>query len=257
MKMLKHIVWVIVAFALSGCEPSTQVTAAQQKPAAAPKAVPSKHTTEPELRVNIPPPPAWFGDGKGVTVVDDLTKKNFYVVLDGSGSMNESIGREVKIVSAKAAVKRFASKVPADANLGLLAFDGKGTSERVPLGTGNRPFFHQKVDEVDTRSGTPLRSAITKAYEHIKAQAAKQLGYGEYHLVIVTDGEAEAGEDPRSIVNDILARSPVVIHTIGFGIGEGHSLNQKGRVFYKAANDAKALERGLEGVLAEADSFSR
>ena len=82
------------------------------------------------------------------------------------------------------------------------------------------------------------------------------MGYGEYHLVIVTDGEANDGEDPREAVDALLAKSPVVLHTIGFCIGETHSLNQKGRVFYQSADNPEELRKGLTDVLAEATSFN-
>jgi hypothetical protein len=73
--------------------------------------------------------------------------------------------------------------------------------------------------------------------------------------VIVTDGEASGGEDPTKVVNKILKRSPVIIHTIGFCIGEDHSLNQHGRILYKAANNPGDLRKGLQNVLAESPTF--
>ena len=54
----------------------------------------------------------------------------------------------------------------------------------------------------------------------------------------------------------LLAESPVVIHTIGFCIGEKHSLNQPGRIDYRAADDPVALARGLSAVLAESPDFT-
>jgi hypothetical protein len=86
-------------------------------------------------------------------------------------------------------------------------------------------------------------------------RAAAQLGYGEYHLVVVTDGEANQGEDPRAIVDVITRKSPIVVHTIGFCIGQNHSLNQPGKTVYRAADNPEDLERGLAEVLAEAPSF--
>ena len=103
---------------------------------------------------------------------------------------------------------------------------------------------------------TPLRSALTQARGKIEAQARRQLGYGEYHLVVVTDGEALPNEDPRAIVNSIIAATPIVLHTIGFCIDAKHSLNQPGRILYRQANDLDELKKGLQNVLAEAPSFT-
>jgi hypothetical protein len=94
------------------------------------------------------------------------------------------------------------------------------------------------------------------ARSKIEYQARRQLGYGEYHMVVVTDGEASRYEDPRSIVDSIIATTPIVLHTIGFCIDARHSLNQPGRILYRQANDLEGLRKGLQDVLAEAPRFT-
>lgn len=188
----------------------------------------------------------------------DLFAANYYVVLDASGSMNEvacSAGQR-KIEAAQQALAAFAASVPPDANLGLALFEERGLGERVPLGTANREAFGLAVEQAIAGGGTPLRSAIELAYARLTDQAQRQLGYGEYHLVVVTDGHASSGQEPRAVVDTLLAQSPVVLHTIGFCIGEHHALNQPGRTYYRAADDPQALRQGLDAVLAEAPSFS-
>lgn len=188
----------------------------------------------------------------------DLAASNYYIVLDGSGSMRRSgcSADTNKITAALAALERFVGTVPADANLGLAVFDDKRLSERVPLATGNRPAFLAALRNVAVDGGTPLRSAIALGYGQLTAQAQRQLGYGEYHLVVVTDGNPDpSSEDPTAIVEEILTQSPVVLHTIGFCIGTDHVLNQPGRSYYMAANDPSQLDSGLSSVLAESPSF--
>jgi len=203
-------------------------------------------------------PPLPEGRTEGTAAGERLLAANYYVVLDASGSMNEvacSAGRR-KIEAAQDALAAFASSVPPTANLGLAVFENRGLAERVPLGVGNRDAFNQGVTRVVAGAGTPLRSAIELGYRRLTSQGQRQLGYGEYHLVVVTDGHASDGQDPREIVNKLLSESPVVLHTIGFCIGERHALNQPGRSYYRAADDPEALRRGLDAVLAEAPSFS-
>ena len=201
---------------------------------------------------------AWPPPGKADRIAADLTMRNFYVVFDGSGSMNERAcqGDGRKIDQAKAALAVFAKAAPRNANIGLLVFDNKGISERAPLALDNRDEFMRQINAVQPSGGTPLSSAITQARQRLEEQARRQYGYGEYNLVVVTDGEANAGQDPRGAVNDLLARSPIVLHTIGFCISANHSLNQKGRTVYRAANDRAEIERGLEAVLAESPKFT-
>ena len=203
--------------------------------------------------------PAWPpAKDERTAVAADLFAKNYYVVLDASGSMNEKScnGDQAKIRAAKDALKAFVENVPASANLGLLVFDGRGVNEWLPLGLNNRPSFLQQLDGVRANASTPLRAAITAAYSKLQGQGARQLGYGEYHLVIVTDGHADQGQDPTAIVNKIIGESPVVVQTIGFCIGAKHALNQAGRTMYREANNVEDLRQGLAEVLAEAPQFA-
>jgi hypothetical protein len=229
----------------------TQSDPVSAPPASAPggKAAAAQRTLTPSW------PPARDKSG---AVSGDLFAKNYYIVLDGSGSMAERAcsGEQSKMQAAKAALVAFAQSLPADANLGLQIFDDRGVKERLPLGTDNREQFVSLVNQARANGGTPLRDSVRQAYSKLLDQGAKQLGYGEYHLVIVTDGEANSGQEPTQVVDMLLKESPVVLHTIGFCIGTDHSLNQPGRTIYKAADNPQQLRQGLSDVLGEAPQFS-
>ncbi|MFA5939773.1 MAG: vWA domain-containing protein [Sinimarinibacterium sp.] len=234
-----------------------QSTSTGQSPSTVPEAAPvpqSVTASEASGAASVWPPLA----DEGIVPAADLGASNYYIVLDGSGSMRRTgcSADTNKITAALAALERFVGTVPADANLGLAVFDDKHLSERVPLATGNRPAFLAALRNVAVDGGTPLRSAITLGYGQLTTQAQRQLGYGEYHLVVVTDGNPDpSSEDPTSVVEAILTESPVVLHTIGFCIGTNHVLNQPGRSYYMAANDPSQLDSGLSSVLAESPSF--
>ena len=157
-----------------------------------------------------------------------------------------------KFEVAKVAVQKFIKSIPSDVNVGLVRLNAGMVVE---LGTGNRDALMRAVEEIDSSGGTPLKSSMQKAYEVLTRQGQRQLGYGMYRLVMVTDGEANLGEDPQYVVSVITSNSPVIIHTIGFCIGPDHSLNQPGRTYYAEANSPEELKRGLESVLAEAPTF--
>jgi Ca-activated chloride channel family protein len=234
----------IAAFGLCSCGDDRRSASPKESSAAPAPAVPAK--------------PAWPPIGEGQRLSANPLARNYYIVFDASGSMSETrcADGHTKIDAAKMAIAAFADSLPADANLGLLAFDGAGIRERLPLEHAGRAEIRSVVDNIYPGGVTPLRSAIAKAYEAITEQGKRQLGYGEYHLVVVTDGEFNPNsENPADVVEQILGRSPVVIHTIGFCIGVQHSLNQEGRTFYKAANNPDELKRGLDDVLAESPSF--
>ena len=185
---------------------------------------------------------------------------NYYIVLDGSGSMSRrecsGDGDSRKIEVAIDSVRRFVAAIPAGANVGLAVFDRKDLSERVPIGANNREAISQALTRVRAGESTPLKSAIRLAFDKLTDQASAQLGYGEYHLVVVTDGKPDPqSEDPSKAVREILATSPVVLHTVGFCIDSDHVLNQPGRTYYTAASNPEELQRGLQSVLAEAPNF--
>lgn len=195
----------------------------------------------------------------GVSLAENLTASNYYLVLDGSGSMADAkcSGDMTKMQAAKQAVSAFITQIPETALMGLVVFDTRGTSERVMLGSNNRQRMLNEISAVSADGGTPLRSSIKHAYQSLEQQAKKQLGYGDYHLVVITDGEASSKQEPDQVVDEILSSSPVVVHTIGFCISGGHSLNQPGRIDYKQANDPDSLRQGLEAVLAESPDFQQ
>jgi Ca-activated chloride channel family protein len=243
---------VAAALVLGGCDDSKPPA----KPAAAPEIPKGPVSTRP-LTPSWPVAAPAKSDQASVSG-DLLFARNYYVVLDASGSMTERgcSGDLAKIDAARNALAAFAESLPADANLGLQVFDARGVREQIPLAAGNRDKFKSVLASVRAGGGTPLQTAISNAYARLEQQGARQLGYGEYHLVVVTDGEASDGQDPTNVVKVILDRSPIVLHTIGFCIGPKHSLNQPGRTIYRAADNPQQLREHLSDVLAEAPSFA-
>jgi len=176
--------------------------------------------------------------------------RNFYFIFDGSGSMADRYAGQVKLIGAKEAVNRFLNKVPADANLGLYVFDALGTREVVPLGPNNRTAFMKSINDVKAGSGTPLAESIRFGTDRLVKQYKKQLGYGEFRLIVVTDGQASGIPEAAQYA----ARSSMPIYAIGLGIEGDHPLRTYA-VSYREANNYEDLERALEETLAELPSF--
>lgn len=172
--------------------------------------------------------------------------RNFYFVFDGSGSMGGS-----KLRDAKQAVKEFLTTVPDDVNLGLYVFDYYGDREVLPLAANNRKRFVEEIDKVYDGGGTPLGAAVARGVKTLAAQREKQLQYGEYRLIVITDGDAS---DYIETGTDSAAQHLIPIYTIGFHIGERHAL-RKHSVWYKSANDLHELRKALSEAAAELDVF--
>jgi len=214
-----------------------------------------------ELEKEIPAPKGtwpYLEDGKQASVATNLLATNIYIVFDGSGSMGEGgcSDGDAKIDVAKRAVIEFAKSIPAETNIGLMAFDNNGISERVTLSPINPEKLTATVNRIRYGSGTPLTAAMNLAYTALTDQAKKQLGYGEYHMLVVTDGQANDAAALSREVYKILKFSPILISTIGFCIDENHSLHQPGETEYSTATDFDSLLQGMRSVLAEAPSFS-
>ena len=194
--------------------------------------------------------------GDEMAVSENLTAKNYVLLFDGSGSMGEvecGDGRQ-KISVAKEAVTEWAKRLPKDANLGLVAFYYNKWAA-LPLKPGSRDGFMAEIQKVVAGGRTPLTEGILRAYKSITSEGKKQLGYGDYTIVVVTDGIANNSNALSIAIKKILDQSPVNIYTIGFCIGQQHSLNQPGKTVYKSADNPEELKRGLSEVMAESETF--
>jgi len=246
MKYLKYSS-LLTLFLLVSCEEPVSVTPTTMEKADFGQAKPTEIAAWP-----------FIDENENNAISPNLLSKNIYIVFDGSGSMADRgcSGASPKINVARTAFNEFLASVPEDANVGLHVFDISGNREVVSLSTHNRDSLTQAISKVVPRSGTPLGPAIKNAYKRITLQAKNQLGYGEYHIVVITDGIANAGHEPDDIIDTILSESPVIVHTVGFCIGTRHTLNRPGEVYYKAATDKKSLAEGLQAVLAESPDYA-
>lgn len=231
---------------------------APQPPAPAPAPAPAPQAQVENAQAAWPFLAALAGEQGNARAFEaaEMLKRNYYFILDASASMSQiqCSGTEPKLAVAKRALEEFASKMPVDANFGGLVFDVSGIHEIMPLNRVDRGVLKGAIGGIQAGGWTPLAEAIRRGYASLTQKALEQLGYGEYHLVVVTDGEA-TGADPRIVVDEMIVQSPVVLHTIGFCIGTDHSLNQPGRAIYRAANNPRELAQGLSDVLAEAPAF--
>ena len=178
--------------------------------------------------------------------------RNFYIIFDGSGSMASYLDGEIKIVGAKKAIVKFLAQIPQDVNMGLYLFDDYGRREVVPLQPIDKERLLEAINESSPGGGTPLADAMIFATKQLRKQRQKQLGYGEYNLIIVTDGEASSIPEASAIA----VKNEISIYAIGLGIGNDHPLNdEKYVVSYTAADDFDQLTEALIEAVAESPYF--
>jgi Ca-activated chloride channel homolog len=204
------------------------------------------------------PPPA----PPDTPVAADLLADNWEFVIDASGSMGSSAcgtGGQPRMETAKSGVITFSQSLPEKVNRGLVVFSERsrpGIQEWLKLGSGNSAEFTRLVSRILSQGGTPLRSSIQLAAKILTAQAQSQRGYGTYHLVVVTDGEADEGEDPGPFTKNLVTTTAITVHVIGFCVDGKHSLDLKGYTQYASASNPETLAKGLKAILAESSSFT-
>lgn len=183
--------------------------------------------------------------------------RSFYIVVDASGSMNETACAGQfpnRTEAAKWAVKEFTTKrVPADVHLGLHVFDGSGARERVPLGMQNRDAIAREIDRIRGGGNTPLNAAIREAVEALSLQRERQLGYGEFYVVVATDGQASDGDLGANAVR-YAAQQRIPLITIGFCLRSDHPL-ARASVSYRDANSPQDLLAALQETQGESPYF--
>lgn len=201
--------------------------------------------------VSVPNDPSVSVPADGVISLD----RNFYIIVDGSGSMEGSdcaAGYKNRIEAAKWAVTKFVNDVvPVDVGLGLLIFDSKGMYERVPLGKNNRDLILQEVAKMNGGNGTPLSESLVVATKALVKQRAKQLGYGEFQIVVATDGQADVSQGVK-----YAAQNEIPIITIGFCLEKDkeHPL-AKYSTSYRNAQDPQQLFEALKETQAESSYY--
>ena len=196
--------------------------------------------------------------------------ENDMVVLDMSGSMADGSCAGSHNSRASAAKKALLSWISGKTNgaagttgpsrnIGLVSFSNGEIALDAPLGSGaaHGQMLVDAIDALSPDGGTPLRSAMEAGMQELEAQGWRQGGAGTYRLIVITDGAADTGEDPGTLLDEILANpaNPVEVYSIGFCIEGGHSLNDPNAVFYMDANSPEELASSLAATSAEASDF--
>lgn len=178
------------------------------------------------------------------------------IVMDGSGSMWGQIDGRTKLDIARETVAKVLGTLPADQELGLLAYGhrSKGDCRDIELmvapARGTAGEISERVATMRFLGKTPLSEAVR--------QAAEALRYGEEAatVVLITDGLETCKADPCALGRELEAAGlNFTTHVIGFGLtkAEGAQVaclaeNTGGR--YIEASNANALRDALATTVA-------
>jgi uncharacterized protein YegL len=181
-------------------------------------------------------------------------RKTVVIVLDDSGSMKKDMGRDrrSRMVVAKQAMQRLIETLPDDTQLGIVLLNGAKNKDGwiVPLGKLDKRQALRTVSELSADGGTPLGAVMQRAMDELLKLREKQ-PYGDYRLVVVTDGEATDAPVLKANLPKLVSRG-VVLDVIGVDMQAEHSLVQRSHS-YRRANDAASFERALKEIFAESN----
>ncbi len=213
-----------------------------------------KNQVSHEERTKVEPAIIEFDESQG----EASTQKNFYFLFDVSGSMSEVCDGKPKIDGAKQAIYTFLDKVPDDVNIGLLIFgvrsDEYGIQEVVPLGPDNKQKFKNEIEKVYPDGGTPLSNAVYYGEYQLVEKYKQQLGYGEYRLIVITDGIASYPEKFAETLRETQKYPFIAIYGIGLCMDENHILKDYA-IKYTDADNYEELSAALEETVAELEDF--
>ena len=187
---------------------------------------------------------------------DDIHKDNIVVILDASGSMQDKFSGDrtkSKMEAAKAALQEVLSKIPDDTHIGLLVFSGANIRNEwiYPLGPKDTQKLTAAIHLPQPGGNTLLGKYIRIGANRLLEQREKQYNYGNYRLLVVTDGEASDADKVKHYTPEILNRQ-IRVDVIGVDMKTDHMLANVVDSYRKADNPGE-LVAAVSQILAETD----
>ncbi len=179
---------------------------------------------------------------------------NIVIILDASGSMQDKFRADEtrsKMDAAKEALKEVLAKVPDGTNIGLLVFSGRNIRDEwvYPLGPKDTAKLIAAIDLPQPDGGTPLGRYMRIGANRLLEQREKQYNYGNYRLLIVTDGEAQDQAKIEQYTPEILNRQ-IRVDVIGVDMKTDHKLATDADSYRRADNPGE-LVAAVSQILAE------
>lgn len=142
---------------------------------------------------------------------------NMLIVLDKSGSMNESVGSQTKWQAASAAVKSVTAQYGVKIRFGLYQFSGPTMTcdpgkMYVPVADNTAAEISAALPATASGNGTPIAAALDRARKEPELADPGRANF----IVLVTDGKENCGGSPQSTVAAAFGAN-IKTYVVGFG----------------------------------------
>ncbi len=201
-----------------------------------------------------------LGCGDFPTVPRARLEINLLFLLDASGSMGDKLEGVTKWDSAqKALLDLLDSGLPSFANVGVIVYGHKGSSEEAdkqascegvelvqPLGPVDVPATESLVQGIKPAGWTGIAKALEMAGSLLRGKEAAQ-----NFVILLSDGKETCGGDPIQVAEQLNESGiEVVTNVVGLVVSEEEKqqlelIAQSGGGRYYAANSREELEKAL------------
>lgn len=188
-----------------------------------------------------------------IAAANDIVNENIVIVLDNSGSMDGDFHGQTRMDAAKNALQLVIRQLPDSTNIGLVTInpvnfsDGTTTNWIYPISKIDKDKLSNYIKVLYSNGGTPL-GAYIKVGADALLELRKKQKYGNYRLIVVTDGEAGDSQLLEKYVPDVMRRG-IRFDVIGVALSN-HTLSKK-VTSYRSADDQQSLVQAVKEVLAE------
>lgn len=177
------------------------------------------------------------------------------LVMDASGSMWGKISDGYKISVARDVVNDLLETLPADQEVGLVAYGHRNTEDcgdielMVPPAANSRDAISEAIESLDPKGKTPLSAAVIKAADELGIEKTNST------VILISDGEDTCSMDPCTVSFELEKRGiDFVAHVVGFDIkkaedqAELRCLAENTGGLYFSANSGSELTRALNKI---------
>jgi Ca-activated chloride channel homolog len=154
---------------------------------------------------------------------------NVLVILDASGSMGKKIGSQTQMEAAQAAIKKFVTGLPKEANVGLRIYGQDGTGNLAdkslscsssellyPISPFDSATFNESLSKAKPAGWTPIQLALNEAQKDLAAFKGDE---NTNIVYLVSDGISTCEDDPITAAKSLYDSDITpIVNVIGFNV---------------------------------------